>query len=228
MPPALASCCSCLIRQMKELVATIGRLTTLSLAWADNLPAHRLLLRTLCLVLGLNLTACAAGKFLPAFPGAEGYGAFTPGGRGGKVLFVTTLEDYDASKGEAPVPGSFRNAVESSGARAVLFRVSGTIFLKSQLTVTHPFLTIAGQTAPGDGVCIARYLFRVETHDVIIRYLRFRLGDETQSESGTFQVGRGSQDVIIDHCSISWSTDENCTLHGPDVRNLTLQWCMIS
>ena len=127
MPPAIASHCSRLIRQMKVLAATIGRLTTLSLAWATNLPAHRLLLRALCLALGLNMTAYAAEKFLPAFPGAEGYGAFTPGGRGGKVLFVTTLEDYDAAKGEAPVPGSFRSAVESSGARTVLFRVSGTI-----------------------------------------------------------------------------------------------------
>jgi formylglycine-generating enzyme required for sulfatase activity len=213
---------------MKVLAATIGRLTTLRRAWAANLPAKRLLLRALCLALGLNMTAYAAEKSLPAFPGAEGYGAFTPGGRGGKVLFVTSLEDYDAAKGEAPVPGSFRSAVESSGARTVLFRVSGTIFLKSQLNVTHPFLTIAGQTAPGDGVCIARYLFRIETHDVIIRYLRFRLGDETQRESGTFDVSQGGQNVMIDHCSISWSTDENCTLHGPGVKNLTVQWCMIS
>ena len=78
---------------------------------------------------------------LPAFPGAEGYGAFTPGGRGGKVLFVTTLDDYDPSEGEAPIPGSFRQAVETPGPRTVLFRVSGTIFLKSRLAVTQPFLT---------------------------------------------------------------------------------------
>ena len=142
-------------------------------------------------------------------------------------MFVTTLEDYDSAKGEAILPGSFRAAVEAQGARTVLFRVSGTIFLKADLVVHHPYLTIAGQSAPGDGVCIARCMFQVETHDVVLRYLRFRLGDITQRESGTFQVGRG-QNVMIDHCSISWSTDENCTLHAQDARNLTLQWCLIS
>ena len=169
----------------------------------------------------------AGTNYLPAFPGAEGYGAFTPGGRGGKAIFVTTLADYDPSKGEAPIEGSFRKAMGTKGPRMVLFRISGTIFLKNEIAVHEPYLTIAGQSAPGDGICIARSLFRVETHDVIIRYLRFRLGDERQIESGTFQIGKG-QNAIIDHCSFSWSTDENCTLHGLDTRNLTLQWCLIS
>src|ERR1041385_4391747 len=117
-----------------------------------------------CLIRG----SPAAEKYLPAFPGAEGFGAFTPGGRGGKVLFVTTLEDYDSSKGERAIVGSLRHAMEARRPRLVLFRVSGTIFLKSPLTVRQPYLTIAGQTAPGDGVCVARYLFRIETHDVIL------------------------------------------------------------
>src|SRR6185436_14191813 len=144
---------------------------------------------------------------------------FTPGGRAGKVIYVTTLEDYDPAKKEPPVSGSLRKALLSGEPRVVLFQVSGTIVLKAPLSVIEPFLTIAGQSAPGDGICISKYLFRIETHDVIVRHLRFRLGDEAQQESGTFQVGRGSQNVIIDHCSMSWSTDENCTLHGPDVRN---------
>jgi formylglycine-generating enzyme required for sulfatase activity len=182
---------------------------------------------TFLTTLGLGWTAAAADRYLPAFPGAEGYGAFTPGGRGGKVLFVTTLDDYDPSEGEAPIPGSFRQAVETPGPRTILFRVSGTIFLKSRLVVTQPFLTIAGQTAPGDGVCIARCLFRIETHDVILRHLRFRLGDDTRSESGTFQLQNG-RNVILDHCSFSWSMDENCTLSGEDAGNLTLQWCLVA
>jgi len=169
----------------------------------------------------------AAERQLPAFPGAEGFGAYTPGGRGGKVLFVTTLEDYDVAKGEAPIPGSFRAAVQTRVPRLVLFRVSGTIFLKSPLKIESPYLTIAGQSAPGDGICLARNEVVLNTHDVVLRHLRFRLGDETQSESGTFQLQDG-RDVILDHCSFSWSMDENCTLSGPRARNVTLQWSLIS
>ncbi len=170
--------------------------------------------------------AVAAEPLLPAFPGAEGFGSFTPGGRGGTVLYVTTLADYDSAKGEAPIPGSFRQAIETKGPRNILFKVSGTIFLKSVLVVREPFLTIAGQTAPGDGICVARYTTRVEAHDVILRHVRFRLGDEAQAELGTFDVS-SAHDVILDHCSISWSMDENCTLHGKGVKNLTVQWSLI-
>src|ERR1043165_7465766 len=98
------------------------------------------------------------GAPLPAFPGAEGFGATTPGGRGGKVYFVTTLEDSG--------PGSFREACEAEGPRIVIFRVSGTISLQKKITITHPFLTIAGQTAPGDGICLRGYTFGIQTHDV--------------------------------------------------------------
>ena len=184
----------------------------------------------------LSLTLCVLRNFsdaqvseqLPAFPGAEGFGAFTPGGRGGQVLFVTTLEDYNPAVGEPPIPGSLRVALKTKGPRLVIFRVSGTIFLKNTLAVTEPNLTIAGQTAPGDGVCLARSLFQINTHDVIIRHVRFRLGDLAEREAGTFQIGRGSQNVMVDHCSMSWSTDENCTINGPDVRNVTVQWCIIA
>ncbi len=179
-------------------------------------------------VLGFAVVAMGADKYLPAFPEAEGFGAFTPGGRGGQALFVTTLDDFDPSVGEAPISGSLRVALNTPGPRIVIFRVSGTIVLKTSLRVTQPHLTIAGQTAPGDGICIARSLFRIEANDVIVRHLRFRLGDQAERESGTFQIGSGSQNVIVDHCSLSWSTDENCTIHGPTVRNITLQWCVIA
>lgn len=170
----------------------------------------------------------AEPESLPAFPEAEGFGAFTPGGRGGKVLYVTTLEDYDPAKGEELIPGSLRAALTTRGPRFVLFRVSGTIFLKAPISVKHPYLTIAGQTAPGDGICIARSLFQINTHDVIVRHVRFRLGDLAERESGTFQIGRGCERVIVDHCSMSWSTDENCTINGTEVRDITVQWCIIA
>lgn len=174
----------------------------------------------------LASAALAEENYLPAFPGAEGFGTFTPGGRAGKVLYVTTLEDYDPAKGEAPIPASLRQAIETKGPRTTLFKISGTVFLKSVLVVREPFLTIAGQTAPGDGICIARYTTRVTAHNVIIRHVRFRLGDEARAGLGTLDVS-STHDVILDHCSISWSMDENCTFHGPGVRNVTVQWSLI-
>src|SRR5262249_39278083 len=103
----------------------------------------------------------AAAK-LPAFPGAEGAGAHTPGGRGVKVYFIPNVNDHG--------PGSLREAVEAQGPRTVLFRVAGIIHLETPLSITHPFITIAGQTAPGDGVCIRNQTFEINTHDVVLRY----------------------------------------------------------
>src|SRR5215468_3239390 len=111
---------------------------------------------------------------IPAFPGAEGFGANTPGGRGGKVIFVTNLDDSG--------PGSFRAACDAEGPRIVIFRVSGLISLASPITVKNPFLTIAGQTAPGDGICLRNFTFNIATHDVVVRYLRSRLGDLSGQE----------------------------------------------
>lgn len=162
--------------------------------------------------------AAATAPALPAFPGAEGFGANTPGGRAGKVLFVTTLEDSG--------PGSFRAACEAEGPRVVIFRVSGTIALKKAIVVTHPFLTIAGQTAPGDGICLRGNTFGVATHDVIVRYLRSRLGDDTNQESDCIDVLNGADNVIIDHCSATWSVDECLSLSGRNA-NITVQWCLI-
>src|SRR5262245_5990073 len=153
-----------------------------------------------------------------AFPEAEGYGRFAAGGRGGKLYEVTNLNDSG--------PGSLREAVEAAGPRTVVFHVGGVIALKSKLVVRNPYLTIAGQTAPGDGICIKNYTFGCfETHDVIIRHVRIRLGDE----SGVTQDGcgaRGCEHVIFDHCSISWSIDEGFS--SREGRNLTVQRCIIS
>jgi hypothetical protein len=153
-----------------------------------------------------------------AFPGAEGYGRFAIGGRGGKVYEVTTLEDGG--------PGSLREAVEAEGPRTVVFRVGGTIKLKSKLIIRNPYITIAGQTAPGDGICIGGYTFgNLGTHDTIIRYVRIRVGDESrQTMDGT---GFAATDhAIIDHCSISWSQDEAVSSRG--ARNITLQRCIVA
>ena len=156
-----------------------------------------------------------------AFPTAEGYGRFAIGGRGGEVIEVTNLEDYDVSKGEAVIPGSFRSAVEAKGPRTIVFRVSGLIRLKAPCAVHNPYCTIAGQTAPGDGICLANFSGGAYgTHDVILRYLRFRVGDaEHRAMDG---AGLGSCDhCIIDHCSISWSSDEGTSSRG--ARNITFQ-----
>ncbi|MDB6114087.1 MAG: pectate lyase [Lacunisphaera sp.] len=164
------------------------------------------------------LCAQTPASDLPAFPGAEGFGATTPGGRGGRVIAVTNLNDSG--------PGSLRAACEAEGPRLVVFRVAGTIQLKSDLAVHHPFLTIAGQTAPGDGICLRDYTFGVATHDVIVRYLRGRLGDESKHESDALDILHGASNVIFDHCSATWSVDECLSLSG-NVSNVTVQWCLI-
>jgi pectate lyase len=157
----------------------------------------------------------------PAFPGAEGYGRYTTGGRGGAVYYVTTLEDNSN-------PGSLRYAVTRTGARTVLFKVSGTIFLNSNLNITNPNITIAGQSAPGDGICIAGYPVNVNADNVIMRYVRCRMGNEREiSADGADALGgRFRKNVIIDHCSVSWSTDECCSFYQNT--DFTLQWCLIS
>jgi pectate lyase len=173
--------------------------------------------------LAVSLTPCGAeptstASDLPAFPGAEGFGANTPGGRGGKVIFVTNLDDSG--------PGSFREACRADGPRIVVFRISGTIALKSNITVTTPYLTVAGQTAPGDGICLRDSTFGIATHDVVVRYLRSRLGDETKRQADAFDVLHGSRNVILDHISASWSIDEALSLSGNN-QFITIQWCLI-
>lgn len=165
-----------------------------------------------------------------AFPGAEGFGRLAKGGRGGKVYLVSNLNDRGA--------GSLRECVEASGPRSCVFRVGGTIVLESWLDVEHPYLTIAGQTAPGDGITLravetaSKAHLRVRTHDVIIRYIRSRPG--TRVENGralTVSNPRSGSDavhdVIVDHVSLSWSADEVFITWG-ETNNVTVQWSIVA
>jgi pectate lyase len=160
----------------------------------------------------------AAEKSPLAFPEAEGFGARTPGGRGGQVIFVTNLNDSG--------PGSLREACQAEGARIVRFKVAGTIELKRKFSIKSPFLTIEGQSAPAGGICIKNHGVTIDTHDVIVRYLRFRPGDKGPSENDGLTVWAG-QNVIVDHCSVSWAIDETLTV-TKDSRNVTVQWCILS
>ncbi|MBP5387314.1 MAG: polysaccharide lyase [Prevotella sp.] len=142
---------------------------------------------------------------IPAFPGAEGGGMFTFGGRGGKVLTVTNLNDDG--------PGSFRWACEQGGARIVVFNVSGIIRLKSPIYVRAPYITIAGQTAPGEGIIIAGESFQVDTHDVIVRHMRFRRGETLVWHREDSFGGNPVGNIMIDHCSCEWGLDENISFY---------------
>ncbi len=142
---------------------------------------------------------------IPAFPGAEGGGMFTFGGRGGKVLTVNNLNDDG--------PGSFRWACEQGGARIIVFNVSGIIRLKSPIYVRAPYITIAGQTAPGDGIIIAGESFQVDTHDVIVRHMRFRRGETLVTNREDSFGGNPVGNIMIDHCSCEWGLDENISFY---------------
>lgn len=201
------------------------------------------------LALAAGATAATTGP-LPAFPGAEGFGANARGGRGGNVHLVTSLADSG--------PGTLREACEAAGPRTVIFRVGGTITLESQIAIEHPFITIAGQTAPGDGILIRKGRsdvtpLRISTHDVVVRGLRIRTGDsDPQRQTDCLEIYNTNEhdevrDIILDHCSFSWSTDENLAIMGRYIggpgasnraaenwdrenttTNVTVQWCINS
>lgn len=142
---------------------------------------------------------------IPAFPGAEGGGMYTFGGRGGKVIVVTNLNDRG--------PGSFREACETGGARIVVFNVSGVIRLETPISVRAPYITIAGQTAPGDGVCIAGESFAIDTHDVIVRHMRFRRGETGVEHREDSFGGNPVGNIMLDHISAEWGLDENISFY---------------
>ncbi len=187
-------------------------------------------------LIALAAISCTQGKVIAkeqmpfsadkpiAFPGAEGFGKYATGGRSGKVVIVTNLNDDGK--------GSLREAVSRNESAIVIFTVSGTIHLKSALNIKGN-KTIAGQTAPGDGICIADYPVGLNGDNIIVRYLRFRMGDRFQNKgkvdgSGNDDAlgGARRKNIIIDHCSISWSTDECFSIYGGD--STTLQWNIIS
>ena len=142
---------------------------------------------------------------IPAFPGALGGGEFTPGGRGGKVIVVTSLADFG--------PGTLREACETGGARIVVFNVAGIIRLSTPIHVRAPYITIAGQTAPGDGVCVTGSSFLIDTHDVILRHLRFRRGAQDVGFRDDAVGGNPVGNIMIDHVSASWGLDENMSIY---------------
>lgn len=166
----------------------------------------------LCAVIGLVRAEVVS------FPGAEGFGRLASGGRGGRVIHVTTLADGDE-------PGTLRYACNQTGARTIVFDVDGTIFLNRELRLEGDSVTIAGQSAPGDGICIADYPFLIQADNVIIRYLRFRLGDrQVAHHEGDGLGGSRHRNIIIDHCSVSWSIDECLSILG--MTDCTVQWCI--
>jgi hypothetical protein len=189
------------------------------------------------MVIALAFAALAKAEYMaivPAFPGAEGFGAVAVGGRGGRVIEVTHLEDNG--------PGSLRAAVEAEGPRVVVFRTGGTIELRSELVLTNPYITIAGQTAPGGGITLNTHptnprsalTIKGGAHDVVIRYLRIRPGPSTVRDQpnddshvkDALQILDASR-VIVDHCSFSWATDEVVSTFS-SASDVTIQHCIIA
>jgi len=183
-----------------------------------------MVLVTLFLLLGVNPALLSQQL---AFPHAEGFGRFAQGGRGGDVYHVTTLEDYNP-KTDNPIEGSLRHAIlTQEGPRTIVFDISGTIRLKAELRGTKSYLTIAGQTAPGDGITLRDYTFKLAgeqgkpIHDIIIRFIRFRHGDVSK-QSGDGLSTNWVNDLILDHISAGWTID---TVHDlRDASRFTMQW----
>ena len=162
-----------------------------------------------------------AGKVI-AFPGADGGGRYTTGGQGGNIYVVTSLEDDIVD----PKIGTLRYGIQTTGKRIIVFNVAGRIDLKGDLSIRSGSVTILGQSAPGDGICLSGYPLIVRANNVIIRFLRFRMGDLNGREADALTIEKGHSNIIVDHCSCSWSTDECLSIYG--VENATVQYCIIS
>jgi len=177
------------------------------------------------LALFISPIAAAAAEPQLAFPGAEGAGRFAAGGRGGKVITVTNLDDAG--------PGSLRAAIDTKGPRTIVFAVSGTIKLATTLRIREGQVTIAGQSAPGGGITLRDHTLEIAADDVVIRYIRSRLGDESKTEGDAIWIVKGNR-IILDHVSASWSVDEtlsasaNYTKPDQGFFDLTVQWSIIA
>jgi pectate lyase len=177
------------------------------------------------ILLALAAASPAVPNEILAFPGAEGAGRLSAGGRGGRVIRVTNLEDGG--------PGSLRAAIEGKGPRTIVFDVGGTIRLQKPLVIRNGRVTVAGQTAPGGGITVRDRVFEIAADDVVVRFIRARLGDEGRVESDAFTISRGRR-IVVDHVSASWSVDETLSAGSPykgpedDLRDVTVQWSIIS